>query len=166
VDLDGDVLVLTARHSRSAETAPIESRLEWVGAPGDEEQSVMTAHEILRIHIGIFYEALKGRNFDVLATLYADDYMLVRPDGSVLDKERILKDLREQGLNFSSIELNGAQVRVFGSTAILTGESRAVSSRNGVEAQSRFRLIAVYVRDASGIHLVHFQRAPICLARP
>jgi hypothetical protein len=34
--------------------------------------------------------------------------MLVRPDGSVLNKGQVLKDLREQGLTFRSIDLKDA----------------------------------------------------------
>jgi hypothetical protein len=38
--------------------------------------------------------------------------MLVRPDGSVLNKQQILKDLREQGLTIHSIEFEYAAVRL------------------------------------------------------
>jgi hypothetical protein len=48
-------------------------------------------------------------------------------------------------------------VRVYGATAVLTAESQAVSSRNGVESRSHFRLIAVYVWQGQSIKLVHFQ---------
>jgi hypothetical protein len=36
----------------------------------------------------VFYGARKARHFERLAQLYADDYMLVRPDGSVWSKKR------------------------------------------------------------------------------
>jgi ketosteroid isomerase-like protein len=83
--------------------------------------------------------------------------MLVRPDGSVLNKQQVLKDLREQELRFHSIEVKDPVVRVFGSAAILTAESRTVSSRNGKEAQAHFRLVAVYAQEEDAIRLVHFQ---------
>ena len=89
--------------------------------------------------------------------IYSDMYMLVRPDGSVLNKGQVLKDLREQGLMFHSIDLKDASVRVLGSTAILTAESRTVSSRNGKESQAHFRLVAVYAQESDAIRLVHFQ---------
>jgi Domain of unknown function (DUF4440) len=83
--------------------------------------------------------------------------MLVRTDGSVLNKEEVLKDLREQRLTFHSIDLEGAIVRVLGSAAILTAESRTLSSRNGKRSQTRFRLVAVYAQESDAIRLVHFQ---------
>jgi hypothetical protein len=69
----------------------------------------------------------------------------------------VLQDLRSGGLRFHSIELGQAEVRVYGSTAVLTAESQAVSSRDGIESRLHFRLIAVYVQQGQSIKLVHFQ---------
>jgi hypothetical protein len=57
----------------------------------------------------------------------------------------------------ASIDLQRAQVRFFGSVAILTGESRTVSSRNDSETRAHFRLVAVYAQEGTAIRLVHFQ---------
>jgi Domain of unknown function (DUF4440) len=104
----------------------------------------MTAEEILSIHSDTFNRALKEQDYIALEGLYVDDYMLVRSDGSVLNKQEVLQDLRNGGLRFQSIELGQPEVRMYGATAVLTAESQAVSSRNGVESRSHFRLIAVY----------------------
>jgi len=117
----------------------------------------MTAEEILSIHKDTFNRALKEQDYLALEGLYAGDYMLVRPDGSVLNKQEVLRDLRSGGLRFHSIELSQTDVRIYGSTAVLTAESQAVSSRNGTESRSHFRLIAVYVQQGQSIKLVHFQ---------
>jgi ketosteroid isomerase-like protein len=117
----------------------------------------MTADEILSIHTNIFNRALKKQDYAALEGLYADDYMLVRPDGSVLNKPEVLQDLRSGGLRFDSIELGQTEVRMYGPTAVLTAESQAVSSRDGVQSGSHFRLIAVYVQQGHSIKLVHFQ---------
>jgi ketosteroid isomerase-like protein len=117
----------------------------------------MTAEEVLRVHRNIFYRSLINQDYDALADLYANEYMLVRPDGSVLNKEAVLRDLKLGGLTFKSIELVGEKVRVYGETAIITGESRTVADKNGDELSSRFRLVAVYTRHAEKPELVHFQ---------
>jgi ketosteroid isomerase-like protein len=117
----------------------------------------MTADEILSIHMDVFNRALKEEDYAALEGLYASDYMLVRPDGSVLNKQEVLQDLRSGGLRFHSIELGQAEVRVYGSAAVLTAESQAVSSRHGMESRSHSRLIAVYVQQGQSIKLVHFQ---------
>src|SRR6266704_3395614 len=104
----------------------------------------MTKDEVLKVHSGVFYGSLKSQNYAALEELYSDDYMLVRPDGSVLNKQEVLQDLRTNGLTFHSIELRESKVRIYGPIAVLTGESRTVTSRNGREARAHFRLIAVY----------------------
>jgi DNA-binding transcriptional MocR family regulator len=63
----------------------------------------MTEAEVHKIHTESFYRALKTRNFAKLERLYSERYMLVRSDGSVLNKEQVLKDLRDQGLTFAPI---------------------------------------------------------------
>src|SRR5580658_7232801 len=101
----------------------------------------MTAEEILNIHTSIFNRALKEQNYAALEELYADDYMLVRPDGSVLNKQEVLQDLQSGGLRIHSIELGQTEVRIYRPTAVLTAECQAVSSRREIESRSRFRLI-------------------------
>jgi len=51
----------------------------------------MTAEEILSIHLDVFNRALKEQDYIALEGLYAGDYMLVRPDGSVLNKQEVAK---------------------------------------------------------------------------
>ena len=117
----------------------------------------MTKDEILKIHTDRFLSALTAQNYTALEALYSDDYMLVRPDGSVLNKQEVLQDLRTNGLKFHSIDLLQSLVRIYGSTAVVTGESRTVTSRHGAENRAHFRFIAVYARDGESIRLVHFQ---------
>jgi hypothetical protein len=63
----------------------------------------VTESEVLRIHTDLFYRALKNQAYGVLEKLYSDDYMLVRLDGSVPDKQDILQDLQTNSLAFQSI---------------------------------------------------------------
>ena len=115
----------------------------------------------LQLHSKGFNRALTQQNYDALEGIYSEMYMLVRPDGSVLNKQQVLKDLREQGLRIHSIELEDAVVRVVGSAAILTATSKTVSSRNGNESQAHVRLVAVYGQEGGAIRLVHFQSTMI-----
>jgi ketosteroid isomerase-like protein len=117
----------------------------------------MTKDEILKIHTDRFLGALTAQNYAALEALYSDDYMLVRPDGSVLNKQEVLQDLRTNGLKFHSIDLLQSLVRIYGSTAVVTGESRTVTSRASGENRAHFRFVAVYARDGEAIRLAHFQ---------
>ena len=120
----------------------------------------MTAEQVLQLHSEGFNGALTQQDYDALEGIYSEMYMVVRPDGSVLNKQQVLKDLREQ-LRIHSIELEDAAVRVVGSAAILTAASKTVQSRNGKESQAHFRLVAVYVQEGGAIRLVHFQSTTI-----
>ena len=54
----------------------------------------MTAEEVLRVHRNVFYRSLIKHDYDALADLYANEYMLVKAGtGSVLNKEAVLHDL-------------------------------------------------------------------------
>src|ERR1700723_2245732 len=85
----------------------------------DRGECKMTEAEVLRTHVDLFNGALKSRAWDQLAAIYSDDYMLVRPDGSVLSKQEVLKDLQIRGLVFKAIEIADVKVRIHGDTAIL-----------------------------------------------
>ena len=62
----------------------------------------MTADEVLRVHGETFYRSLIDQDYDALSDLYANEYMLVRSDGTVLDKAAVLRDLKLGGLTFKS----------------------------------------------------------------
>ena len=117
----------------------------------------MTPEQVLATHRGGFYRALLERDWDYLASLYANEYMLVRSDGSILSKVEVLADLRAQNLVFESIELTGEKVRIVDSVAILTGQSLTRSRLAGTLMESRFRLVAVYKEVHGGLELIHFQ---------
>jgi hypothetical protein len=121
----------------------------------------MTAEEVLRLHVDGFNRALTSGNHDALEHLYSDAYMLVRADGSVLNKSQVLQDLREHGLTFESIDIDETKVRLLGSAAILTGRSRTVSSRSGKTARTRSRFVAAYASERDATRLVHFQSTPL-----
>ncbi len=123
----------------------------------DRGECKMTEAEVLRTHVDLFNGALKSRAWDQLAAIYSDDYTLVRPDGSVLSKEEVLTDLQVGGLEVKEIEIADVKVRIHGDTAILTATSRTTTSRQGKEAKSHIRLVAVYVANQGRPRLVHFQ---------
>ena len=117
----------------------------------------MIPEDVIRTHTQEFNAALLRHDLDALSRLYADDYMLVRPDGSVLSKAEVLRDLRDSGLVFKSIEISNVNVRRYGQTALLTGDSRTATSRFGKETQAHVRLVAVWVAEGGQVRLAHFQ---------
>ncbi|WP_396271447.1 nuclear transport factor 2 family protein [Granulicella arctica] len=121
----------------------------------------MTPASVLRTHQEVFYQSLLHQDWDALASLYADDYNLVRSNGTSLSKEEVLNDLQVGALVFRSIRLMNERVRVVGSVAMLTGESQTITERRGVVFESHFRLIAVYVEAEGSARLLYFQSTDI-----
>jgi hypothetical protein len=121
----------------------------------------MTPASVLRTHQELFYQSLLHQDWSALASLYADDYNLVRSNGTSLSKEEVLNDLQVGDLVFRSISLMNERVRVVGSVAVLTGESQTIAERRGIMFESHFRLIAVYVEVEGNVRLLHFQSTDI-----
>jgi len=103
----------------------------------------LTAEEVNRTHREDFYGALKSNDLEKPSQIYADDYMLVRPDGSTFSKTQILDDLKTHSLVFRSMELANEKIRIYGPVGILTGDSKTIAARDGKESTAEFRLIAV-----------------------
>ncbi len=121
----------------------------------------MTIAEVSRAHREDFYGALRKNDLEKLSHVYSDDYMLVRPDGSVFSKTQILDDLKTHAMSFTAIELMNEKVRIHGSAGILTGDSKITTLRDGEESTTEFRLVAVYCKHNDRIQLVHFQSSPL-----
>ena len=120
----------------------------------------MTPDDVIRAHHEGFYAALQSNDLPKLSAVYADDYVLVRADGSVLSKAQILEDLKIHPMTFKTLELTNERVRIHGSVGILTGVSRTVAVRDGKESDVRAQMIAVYAEEKKKIVLVHFQTTP------
>lgn len=121
----------------------------------------MTSEQVLKTQRQVFYRSLLQQDWEALEGLYAENYILVRSDGSVLPKKEVLEDLRLQHLVFQSIELADEEVRMIGSAAVLTGTSVTTAVRGSEVVESHFRLVAVYVEEAGSVRLLHFQSTPI-----
>jgi len=121
----------------------------------------LTTEEVRRAHREDFYGALKKNDLEKLTQIYSDDYMLVRPDGSAFSKAQILEDLKSHSMSFNSIELTNEKIRIYGSVAVLTGDSKITLVRDGVESSTEFRLVAIYCKQSDRIALVHFQSSPL-----
>jgi ketosteroid isomerase-like protein len=120
----------------------------------------MTQDDVIRAHREGFYDALQRNDLQKPSDVYANDYVLVRPEGSVLSKAQILEDLKIHPITFKELQLTNEQARIHGSVGILTGVA-TVSVRDGKECDVRSQMIAVYVEEKQKIVLVHFQTTPL-----
>jgi ketosteroid isomerase-like protein len=104
-----------------------------------------------------FLQALKSGDTSSLKRIYADDYMLVRPNGDTLSKEEILADLRHHSTRFTSFDVNDVLIRTKGAVGILTADVRSTAVRDGVETRTHARQVAILSKENGRVTISHFQ---------
>jgi ketosteroid isomerase-like protein len=108
-----------------------------------------------------FLRALKSGDMTSLERIYADDYLLVRPNGGTFGKAEILSDLRHHSMKFTSFEVNEVLIRTKGSVGILTAAVRSTAVRDGVEIKAHARQLAIVSKENERITITHFQSTNI-----
>jgi ketosteroid isomerase-like protein len=104
-----------------------------------------------------FLQALKSGDTSSLERIYADDYVLVRPNGDTLTKELILTDLRRYSMRFTSFDVDDVFIPDEGSVGILTAVSRSTAVRDGVEIRMHARSVAILSKENRRTTTSHFQ---------
>ena len=108
-----------------------------------------------------FLEALKSGDITSLERIYADDYLLVRPNGDTLGKKEILADLRHHSMRFTSFEVNDVLIRTKGFVGIVTAAVRSTAVRDGVEIKTHAMQLAILSKENERITISHFQSTNI-----
>jgi ketosteroid isomerase-like protein len=108
-----------------------------------------------------FLQVLKSGDLASLERMYADDYLLVRPNGVTLGKQEILADLRHHSMKFTSFEVNDLLIRIKGCVGILTADVRSTAVRDGVEIKTRAMQLAILSKENERITISHFQSTNI-----
>ncbi len=108
-----------------------------------------------------FLQVLKSGDIEPLERMYADDYLLVRPNGDAFGKKQILADLRHHSMRFTSFEVNDLLVRTNGFVGILTAAVRSTAIRDSAEIKSYARQVAIVSKENERITICHFQSTAI-----
>jgi uncharacterized protein (TIGR02246 family) len=96
------------------------------------------------------FAAAYGHNdADALDALWASDYTFVNPAGQVWTKGQRLAAVRSGELKIESYSRDDENIRVYGSTAVVTYRSHVKAERNGRDISSDRRVITVLVRRDS-----------------
>lgn len=108
-----------------------------------------------------FVDALKTGNLAVLEKIYAEDYLLVRPNGDILSKREILADLKAHHMLFTNYATMHLAIKVHGMVGILTTETISTALRDGKEGTAHARQIAIFIKKNKVITLTYFQTTNI-----
>lgn len=95
-----------------------------------------------------FAGAVASNNADALHRLLADDWIIVEPDGGMIDKARFLEVIRSGALSHESMESTDLKVRVYGNTAVVTGLTTSKGKFMGQDFTSCERATDIFVKQA------------------
>ena len=65
--------------------------------------------------------SLVSGDFQMLGSIFAEEWTLVSDDGQVLSRQQVFGQLRNGDLKFTSYALGDVDIRIFGDTAVIIG---------------------------------------------
>src|SRR5436190_23952077 len=95
-----------------------------------------------------FARAVGSNDADALHRLLADDWVIVEPDGGLIDKARFLGVIRSGALSHESMESTDLRVRVYGNTAVVTALTTSKGKFMGQDFTSCERATDIFVKQA------------------
>jgi len=93
-----------------------------------------------------FGEAMIKNDADRIGTLLADDWIIIDPDGAIMDKARFLSAIRSGALAHEAMDSQEVRVRIYGTTAIVTALTSSKAKYMGQEFSTRERATDVFVK--------------------
>jgi ketosteroid isomerase-like protein len=75
--------------------------------------------EVLRLEKE-FSQAIVKNDAEAVGRFLADDWIIIDPDGGIIDKERFLGVIKSGALTHEMMESDDTRVRIYGNTAIVT----------------------------------------------
>jgi ketosteroid isomerase-like protein len=94
--------------------------------------------------------ALMKRDLASFGKLFADDAVMITPDGMPQTKAQLLADLKSGDLVIESSDISDMKVRVHGDSAVVTYITTDKGKYKGQEISGRYRWTDVFVRRNNG----------------
>jgi len=91
----------------------------------------------------------------------ADDYTTINGSGKLSTKPRMMENLRQAKTKVLSVKLSDLKARIYGDTAILTGDYRDVYVREGVQRETHALFTRVFVKNKGDWQAVAYQQTPV-----
>lgn len=95
-----------------------------------------------------FAKAVISNDADAIGKFLADDWVIIDPDGSIIDKARFLGVIKSGTLSHDLMESDDVQVRPYGDCAVVTALTRTKAKFGGQEFATQERATDVFVKRA------------------
>jgi len=106
----------------------------------------MTAEEELLKLEKELAEAIVKNNLEDIGRLVTDDWIIIDPDGEIVDRARFFEVIKSGALTHGMMESEDFRVRVYGDSAVVTGITRTKGKFMGQEFSTHERATDVFVK--------------------
>ena len=105
--------------------------------------------------------ALLKKDIAAFGRVFADDAVVITPDGSPQTKAQLLADVKSGDLVVESSEISDMKVRAYGDTAVVTYVTTDKGKFKGQDISGRYRWTDVFVRRGGTWQIVAGHGTPI-----
>jgi ketosteroid isomerase-like protein len=106
----------------------------------------MTAEEELLKLENEFAEAIVNNNLEGIGRLVTDDWIIIGPDGEIVDRARFFEVIKSGALTHDMMESEDLRVRVYGDSAVVTALTRTRGKFMGQDFSTQERATDVFVK--------------------
>jgi ketosteroid isomerase-like protein len=93
-----------------------------------------------------FAQAIVKNDAEAIARFLGDDWLIIDPDGGVIDRARFLDVIKSGALTHSMMESEDVRVRIYGDTVIVTALTTAKGQFMGQDFTTQERATDVFVK--------------------
>jgi ketosteroid isomerase-like protein len=119
----------------------------------------MMQEELLKLE-NEFTRAVAKNDVAAIDGFLADDWIIVEPDGGIVDKAHFLGVIESGALSHDKMESTDVRVRVYGNTAVVTALTTSKGKFMGQEFTSCERATDVFVKQNDRWQCVLTQLTP------
>ncbi|MCS6805026.1 MAG: nuclear transport factor 2 family protein [Acidobacteriota bacterium] len=127
----------------------------------EKRLKMSAAEEAVRMAQIRRFEAMMRGQVKLLERLLDDDLTYTHSSGIVDTKADLLHSLQAGAIRYDSIEADDIQIRLYGQTAVVTGQARMKVRRQGQPLDFRVRFTEVYVKRNNQWLLIAWQSTEI-----
>jgi hypothetical protein len=106
-------------------------------------------------------DAFVRNDVDALDRDTTNDYTTINGSGKLSTKPQMMQSLRQAKTKVLSAKLDDLKARIYGDTAVLTGDYRDVNVREGVQHETHALFTRIFVKSNGRWQAVAYQQTPV-----
>ena len=108
-------------------------------------KTIETEQELLKAERALA-DAIVKNDLEGIARLVADDWIIVDPNGEIVDRTRFFEVIKSGVLTHDMMESKDSRVRVYGDSAVVTAVTRTKGKFMGHDFSTQERATDVFVK--------------------